>query len=229
MRIIVADQCRRYFRASEELAHHLSDHGYASTPGLLGGGLGSRSLFTPRLTLRWMASNDAERLSAFASDPLLLQKTETIPYPYDVPAAHEWIDEAEDLRARGAAYRFAIEERLTQQFVGVSALMMLDRGVAELGYWLGRDYWGQGFGREAVAATIAFGKDILKLRSIQAVVYSENTASVAVLRGLGFEEHAFETINVPDRGGARLVRRFVSDLTKDPELSNVLPFSGKVA
>ncbi len=181
------------------------------------------------MTLRWIASSDAERLSAFAGDPLLLQKTETIPYPYDVPAAREWIDEAEGLRERGSAYRFAIEERSEPAFVGVSALMMLSRGSAELGYWLGRDFWGQGYGREAVAATVAFGADILKLQSIQAVVYSENTASVAVLRGLGFEEHAFETINVPDRGGARLVRRFISDLRKDPKPSNVVPLSGKVA
>lgn len=229
MRTIAADLGQLYFRASEELKHHSSDKGYASASRLLGGGLGARSLFTPRLTLRWIASSDAERLSAFAGDPLLLQKTETIPYPYDVPAAHEWIDEAEGLRERGSAYRFAIEERSASAFVGVSALMMLDQGVAELGYWLGRDFWGQGYGREAVAATVAFGADILKLQSIQAVVYSENTASVAVLRGLGFEEHAFETINVPERGGSRLVRRFVSDLRKAPKPSNVVPMSGKVA
>lgn len=214
---------------SEELTNSPSDKGRVSSLSLLGGGLGPRSLFTQRLTLRWIATSDAEQLSAFAGDSLLRQKTETIPYPYDVPAAHEWIEEARSLRERGLAYRFAVEERSDQQFVGVSALMMLDQGVAELGYWLGRDFWGQGFGREAVAATVAFGKDILKLRSIQAVVYSENTASVSVLRGLGFEEHAFETINVPDRGGARLVRRFVSDLRNESKPSNVVSFSGKVA
>ncbi len=193
---------------------------------LLGGGLGSRSLFTPRLTLRWIAQGDAERLSAFAADPLLLQKTETIPYPYDVPAAHQWIDESLDLRASGKAYRFAVEERAENRFVGVSALTMLDQNSAELGYWLGREHWGRGYGREAVAAVIAFGKDILKLRTIHAVVYSENTASVAVLRGHGFEEQAFETIDVPERGGARLVRRFVSDLNKGTKSSNVIPMSG---
>ncbi|MCE7999330.1 MAG: GNAT family N-acetyltransferase [Rhodobiaceae bacterium] len=211
------------------MTYQSNDKGIVTGSGLPGGGLGARSLYTPRLSLRWIATSDAEQLSVFAGDPLLRQKTETIPHPYDVPAAHEWIDEAQNLRERGQAYRFAIEERSDQQFVGVSALMMLEQGVAELGYWLGRDFWGQGFGREAVAATVAFGEDMLKLRSIQAVVYSENTASVSVLRGLGFEEHAFETINVPDRGGARLVRRFVADLPKNSEASIVVPISGRVA
>ncbi len=196
---------------------------------MLGGGLGARALFAPRLSLRWIAANDAEDLSAFAGDPLLLQRTETIPHPYDVPAALQWIEEANTLRGSGRAFRFAIESRSHRALVGVSALTMLDGESAELGYWLGRDYWGRGFGREAVAATVAFGADILKLRSIQAVVYSENTASVAVLRGLDFEEHAFETINVPDRGGARLVRRFVSDLTKETKSSKVIPLGDKVA
>ncbi len=197
--------------------------------GLIAGGLGSRSLFTPRLTLRWIAQSDAEKLSAFGGDPLVQQKTETIPFPYDVPAAHQWIDEAEDLRARGVAYRFAIEEKASGCFVGVAALMMLKKETAELGYWLGRPYWGQGFGREAVTATVAFGKDILRLQRLQAVVYAENTASVAVLRGQGFSEATYETIDVPERGGARLVRRFERDLRGKPRPSNVVPIAGRVA
>jgi len=196
---------------------------------LIAGGLGARSLFTPRLSLRWVAQSDAEQLSAFGGDPLVLQKTETIPYPYDVPAAHQWIDEAQDLRARGIAYRFSIEEKASGRFVGVAALMMLTEGTAELGYWLGRPYWGQGFGRETVAATVAFGKDILRLRALQAVAYAENTASVAVLRGQGFTEVTYETIDVPERGGLRLVRRFVHDLTGELKPSNVVPMSERVA
>jgi 8-oxo-dGTP diphosphatase len=200
-----------------------------SVGGLIAGGLGSRSLFTPRLTLRWVAQSDAEQLSAFGGDPLVQQKTETIPFPYDVSAAHQWIDEAKDLLARGVAYRFAIEEKVSGGLVGVAALMMLKDGTAELGYWLGRPYWGQGFGREAVAATVAFGKDILRLRTLQAVVYAENTASVAVLRGQGFVEATYETIDVPERGGPRLVRRFERDLWGEPKPSNVVPIAGRVA
>ena len=213
---------------SEDLAHHADKEEHRGA-ALLGGGLGARALFTPRLSLRWIARPDAKALSVYAGDPVLLQKTETIPYPYDAPAASRWIDEADRLRALGTGFRFVIEDRAQQTFVGVSALTMLGGESAELGYWLGRDFWGQGFGREAVAATVAFGVDILKLKSIQAVVYSENTASVAVLRGLGFEDQGLETIDVPDRGGARLVRRFVSDLTKIEEPSNVLRLNNRVA
>jgi 8-oxo-dGTP diphosphatase len=211
------------------LKKHSPNAGGLIGNSLIGGGLGSRGLFTPRLTLRWIAPCDAEQLSAFGGDPLVQQKTETIPHPYDVPAAHQWIDEAESMRTSGTAYRFAIEEKQNGGFVGVAALMMLKVGVAELGYWLGRPHWGQGFGREAVAATVAFGEDILRLHALQAVVYAENTASVAVLRGQGFHEVTYETIDVPERGGARLVRRFERDLTRDLKPSNVVSMAGRVA
>ncbi|MEQ9145674.1 MAG: GNAT family N-acetyltransferase [Parvibaculaceae bacterium] len=173
----------------------------------------SRSLFTPRLTLRPVAEADAEGLAAYGSDDLIRQKTETIPFPHDAVAAQAWISEARALRETGDAFRFAIIERASGRFVGVAALSNMSElgSSAELGYWLGRPFWDRGFGREAVAATVAFGRDILRLSSLEALVYSENTASVAVLHGQSFRQTSFELRDVPERGGKRLIRRFERD------------------
>lgn len=180
---------------------------------IIDGGLGARRLVTPRLMLRWIVPGDAAALAEYGSEPLIRQKTETIPYPYDEAMARDWITQSEVLRRNGEAYRFAVIDGVTGAFVGVAALALVqeNEGTAELGYWLGRPFWDRGYGREAVAALTAFGRDILKLCAIEALVYAENTASVSVLRGQGFAETEFEVHDVPERGGARLMRRFSLD------------------
>jgi RimJ/RimL family protein N-acetyltransferase len=181
---------------------------------IIDGGLGTRTLATSRLSLRWIVPGDAAALALYGGEPLIHQKTDTIPYPYDEKTAMDWISESEGMRHRGEAYRFAVISRETGAFIGVCALAIVDRekDVAELGYWLGRPFWDKGFGREAVAALIAFGRDILQLAGIRAIVYAENTASVAVLRGQDFVESEYEMMDVPERGGNRLVRLFSLEL-----------------
>lgn len=183
---------------------------------IINGGLGSRRLATARLALRWIEPGDAHALAQYGGDPLIRQKTETIPEPYDEAIAREWIAQSQALRLKGSAFRFTVSDRVSGDFIGVCALAMIEdeEAAAELGYWLGRPFWDQGYGREAVTALIAFGRDVLKLKTIQAIVYAENTASVAVLGKLNFTESEYELINVPERGGKRLVRRFTLLLDK---------------
>ena len=57
---------------------------------------------------------------------------------------------------------------------------------AELGYALARDYWGQGFGTEAIRAMLAYGFEQMNLHRIYADTIADNTRSVAVLEKIGF-------------------------------------------
>ena len=59
-------------------------------------------------------------------------------------------------------------------------------GEAVLGFYLAREFWGQGFATEAGRAFLEFGFDELKLERIVTSVQVENTASVRVLEKLGF-------------------------------------------
>jgi RimJ/RimL family protein N-acetyltransferase len=56
---------------------------------------------------------------------------------------------------------------------------------AELGYWTGVPYWGQGYMTEAVRAVIAFGFDTLGLHRIQATAYPRNVGSWRVMEKAG--------------------------------------------
>ncbi|MEQ9518902.1 MAG: GNAT family N-acetyltransferase [Parvibaculum sp.] len=185
------------------------------------GTLWTRPLFTPRLSLRWFHAGDAGALAALGADAIVRERTETIPHPFDTKAAFAWIDQSDQLRAEGTSFRFAVIDRVDNRLIGVSALEQCEGAFPEIAYWLGRSFWDRGFGKEAVTATLAFARDVLRFSQIDALVYAENTASAAVLKSLLFDEFRFETIHVPERGGNRLVRRFRLSLGQGDQASQL--------
>jgi ribosomal-protein-alanine N-acetyltransferase len=58
----------------------------------------------------------------------------------------------------------------------------------EIGFILHPDHWGQGIGREALAAVIPHVFASLELDRLEADVDPRNAASIALLTGLGFRE-----------------------------------------
>jgi RimJ/RimL family protein N-acetyltransferase len=66
-------------------------------------------------------------------------------------------------------------------------------GEAVLGFYLARQFWGQGFATEAGRAFVDFGFDELKLRRIVTSVQVENAGSIRVLEKLGFVVTGHET------------------------------------
>lgn len=70
-------------------------------------------------------------------------------------------------------------------------LMLSDiqnRSKAELAYWLGRDYWGQGLMTESVLAVISFAFSQLGMHRIYATTHPRNAASQSVLKRAGFQK-----------------------------------------
>lgn len=64
---------------------------------------------------------------------------------------------------------------------------------AELGYWLGEQYWGRGMATEAVNAIVEYAFKTLPISRIHASVFEHNKASMRVLEKCGFER---ETIHL---------------------------------
>lgn len=62
----------------------------------------------------------------------------------------------------------------------------------ELGYWLARDFWGQGLAREAALALRDHAFNTLGLKWIISLIQPGNTASIAVAEraGMKLERHA---------------------------------------
>ncbi|NLJ64266.1 MAG: GNAT family N-acetyltransferase [Christensenellaceae bacterium] len=62
---------------------------------------------------------------------------------------------------------------------------------AEIGYSLSPDYWGRGFGTEALKSIICYSFNTLKLKRLVAICDTRNIASIKLLEKCGFkrEEH----------------------------------------
>ena len=145
---------------------------------------------TARLLLRGFRAGDVEPLHSLANDIDVARNTLNIPHPYGRQDAQAWIDsQADRLRHREAvtcAVTLSGSEEGDGPLVGaVGLILAAEHERAELGYWIGRPYWGQGYATEAAAAVVAWGFEVLELHRIHATHFPHNAASGNVLRKLG--------------------------------------------
>ncbi len=142
------------------------------------------SFRTPRLQLRPLVVSDAPRVEELVSDPEVALTTANIPHPYPPGAAVTWIERHRPGPDHGGEIVWAI----THAQLGLVGAMGLRvdphqfRG--ELGYWIGKPYWGQGFATEAGAALLKYGFQTLGLNRIFAHHMRRNPASGRVMQKL---------------------------------------------
>jgi [ribosomal protein S5]-alanine N-acetyltransferase len=157
-------------------------------------------LATRRLVLREVEIADATRVRLLAGDPEVALMTSNIPYPYEVGMATSWITSCADQVARGRRYPFALEVP-GDGLVGVCSLQVDPaQGRAELGYWIGRRWWGQGYATEGARAVVAFGFERVGLRRIFAHHMTENPASGRVMQKIGMTREGVLRQHVLHRG-----------------------------
>jgi ribosomal-protein-alanine N-acetyltransferase len=144
------------------------------------------SLGTSRLLLRPFQLSDAPRVRELAGDRAIADTTLAIPHPYPEGAAEAWIGTHAARFAEGAEAAFAITRRDGGELIGAIGLLISKAHArAELGYWIGRSYWGHGFATEAGRAVLEFGFGALRLHRVQAHYLTRNLASGRVLEKLG--------------------------------------------
>ncbi|MBT3393609.1 MAG: GNAT family N-acetyltransferase [Waddliaceae bacterium] len=138
------------------------------------------------VTLRSLRRSDAKDVYDNINDKDIVLWTSNIPYPYPKDGAEKWIAKAHREMKSEKSYAFAIA--FDDKLIGVISLMNVDKKnqKAEIGYWLGKKFWGRGFMTEAVAKVLEFGFQTLKLHRIDASLYSGNIASQKVLMKSGF-------------------------------------------
>jgi RimJ/RimL family protein N-acetyltransferase len=145
---------------------------------------GFPSLKTPRLTLRAPAHRDADRILALANDIDVARMTTSMPHPYCRSDAEAFLARMDGLDlSREVA--FAIDDG-RHGLIGVVGLFPHGPLGPEIGYWIGRNYWGQGYATEAAAATLNWaGKDWGR-RVVMSGHFADNPASGRVLEKAGF-------------------------------------------
>ena len=134
---------------------------------------------TERLTLRPLTKDDAIAFIALAGDLAVARMTSDIPHPLDHVRALAW------LASSKGEVRFAIVH--AGQMIGSAGYFSRDPGIAELGFWLGRDWWGQGFATEAAGAVVHHAFTEGGVAVLTSSHFTDNPASGRVLAKLGFE------------------------------------------
>ncbi|MEO0620353.1 MAG: GNAT family N-acetyltransferase [Pseudomonadota bacterium] len=142
------------------------------------------TLSTDRLLLRPAVTGDRAAIVALLSDFEVVRMTASVPYPYRDEHADRWIGETVD-RSRDNGARAII---CNGTLVGVIGFAPSSSAIAEIGYWLGRAYWGRGIMSEAGKAMIDDVFLYNDLAEIRATTFVDNPASGRVLSKLGFAE-----------------------------------------
>ena len=144
------------------------------------------TLTTPRLILRGFQSSDIPAIVHLLQDPAIAQTTLHIPYPYSEEDARTWLRIQQDQLAQGRGYTFAIMQRELDQLIGaIDIRLTMPHRRAEIGYWIGTPYWGQGYATEAARAILRFGFEEIGLNRISATHIVENPASGRVMEKIG--------------------------------------------
>jgi len=161
---------------------------------------GTRTLETHRLVLRPFRAEDAEDMFAnWASDP---EVTKHLTWPahgsVEVTRAvlADWIPRYAD----GKYFQWAMELKETGKAVGSIAVVQLDEKTeaAEIGYCMGRAWWGRGLMPEALRAVMDYLFDTVGLNRVCArhatgnpnsgrVMAKAGMRKEGVLRGAGFD------------------------------------------
>ena len=155
-------------------------------------GLATRStkkrptLRSKRLVLRPFVLSDAPRVQLLAGDRDVAAMTKNIPHPYEGGMAKAWIGSHQERFEKGKEDVFAITLKRSGELIGAIGLVLkLDQETAELGYWIGKPYWGRGYCTEAARAVLHFAFTELRLNRVHAHHFSHNPASGRVMQKVG--------------------------------------------
>lgn len=109
---------------------------------------------------------------------------DVFPYPYTQADARSWIRLA---NTNGLNLVFAIDvEGFAVGAIGLHPGDDVHRHSAEIGYWLGEEYWNRGIVTEAIIAVTEYAFKTMEMARVHAEVFQWNTASMRVLEKAGF-------------------------------------------
>ena len=137
------------------------------------------------LELRPFTAADAPRLAILRNNPRILNNGyDKTPNPFTLAAAQEFIAAQQ---AKQTTDSFAIwHAGELVGGIGLTRLSDVFRRSAEVGYWLGEPYWGQGLATEAVAQLTEYAFSTFDIVRLVAGVFAGNPGSMRALEKNGY-------------------------------------------
>ena len=144
-----------------------------------------KEIRTERLLIKTPEIDDKFELTQLINDKDVIKWLSEIPFPYTLSHAEEFIERSRERVLKQESYNFMIFQ--DKKMIGGIGLSEFNNKSCQVGYWLGKKYWGNGFATEALKSILDFGFDQLNLEEIFAAYKIGNDGSKMVLSKCGFE------------------------------------------
>jgi len=171
---------------------------------------------TERLLLRPGWAEDAPALARAIADEAIVRNLGTAPWPYGEAEAREFLAKPRD----PVLPKFLLMRRTDgePELIGAAGFGRKPSGEVEIGYWIARAHWGQGYATEACRQLVEIARTIGLCR-LHAAHFADNPASGRVLEKLGFRPTG---LTAPRhscaRNGEQLCKLFTLDLQPCEEM-----------
>lgn len=144
-------------------------------------------LHTPRLHMRKLTMEDVPLYYARLGSSAEVTKYMLFPPHTDISQSIASVEKALRRYEEGNCYRYCIALQETDELIGVIEALRFDEAESScsFAYMLGQDYWGQGYGTEALKAVLEFLFTRMEVSRVEADHMADNPASGAVMRKAG--------------------------------------------
>ena len=141
------------------------------------------------LTLRFLGKADLPAAYDIFSHSEVMRYWSYPPWT-DRSQAEQWLRHVQEGYRTGDALQLGIERNADHILVGTCTLFQFHSASrrAEIGYALGRPYWGSGYMNQALQAFLRYGFQTLDLNRLEADIDPRNLASARTLERLGFQK-----------------------------------------
>ena len=151
---------------------------------------------TARLRLRPFGMADVPRLVALLDDAEMVRYTAGIPHPFNAADSRSFVERMAERRAAGIGVALAMERTVDGAVIGCIGFGLDGDGTPELGYWVGREAWGQGLATEALRRLVRHLFADLGYQRVWASFHPDNPASRRVLEKAGLGPAGHERIGL---------------------------------
>lgn len=146
------------------------------------------TLVTTRLILRPFTLDDAPTVKELVGEWEIAETTGSIPHPYEQEMAEGWISTHQEFFDKGEAVSLAITLKPEGTLAGTIGIHLNNtHRLAEMGYWIGKPYWNQGYCTEAAREMLRYAFEELGLNRVQAQHMTKNPASGRVMQKIGMK------------------------------------------
>jgi ribosomal-protein-alanine N-acetyltransferase len=143
---------------------------------------------TERLILRLITYEDIPEIQRLTDDRDIASQTSEGEIP-QAGMEEQWFKKRQERFEKGEAVDFAIILRESGGLIGTIGLgteYKKDESM-QLGYWIGKSYWNQGYCSEAAQAVLKYGFEVLGLHRIYSRHFTRNPASGRIMQKIGMK------------------------------------------